>query len=36
MYNKAYGIKFPMIHDPTVIFYILFPELFEVKKVIIK
>jgi inosine-uridine nucleoside N-ribohydrolase len=28
MYTKAYGIKFPMIHDPTVIYYILEPSKF--------
>ena len=34
MYKRAYGdIDYPIIHDPTVIYYILHPEKFIVKDV---
>ncbi len=34
MYKRAYGdIDYPIVHDPTVIYYILYPEKFLVKDV---
>ena len=34
MYKRAYGdIDYPIVHDPTVIYYILHPEKFIVKDV---
>ena len=36
MYKRAYAeIDYPIIHDPTVIYYILHPEKFIAKDVII-
>jgi len=36
MYKRAYGdIDYPIVHDPTVIYYILHPDQFIVKDVIL-